>query len=123
MIVLTVTAILASVAYPSYRHQVVKGRRADGQQALWALAGKLERFRNERGSYAGAALGPGGLYPRVSAGGHYTLAIASQSEEGFTISAAPGGQQLGDACGTLVYNQFGDRSVGPDATAGAATCW
>ena len=68
MIVVAMVAILASVAYPSYLGQVAKGRRADGKQALVELAQKMERFYSERGTYVGATLGAGGLYPTLSAG-------------------------------------------------------
>ena len=124
MIALTVGAILASVAYPSYLSQVAKGRRADGKQALVELAQKLERFYTERGTYAGATLGgTGGLYPAVSPGGFYALAVSSQNADGFVIAAAPLGNQVGDACSTLGYNQLGDRSVGSGATLTMDQCW
>lgn len=122
LVVLAVAAVLAAVAYPSYQSQVAKGRRADGKQALVELAQKLERFYTERGTYAGAALGAGGLYAEVSAGGYYTLAIATQSADGFTISATPKGAQAGDACGALGYNQLGDRTRGGSGQT-LEQCW
>lgn len=123
MIVVAMVAILASVAYPSYLGQVAKGRRADGKQALVELAQKMERFYSERGTYVGATLGAGGLYPTLSAGGHYTLTIASQTLDGFAVSATPRGVQVGDVCSTLGYNQLGDRTVGAGATMSVAQCW
>ena len=123
MIVVAMVAILASVAYPSYLSQVAKGRRADGKQALMELAQKMERFYSERGTYVGAALGAGGLYPVLSMGGYYTLAIASQTMNGFTLSATPRAVQAGDVCSTLGYNQLGDRTVGAGATLSVAQCW
>ena len=123
MIVVAMVAILASVAYPSYLGQVAKGRRADGKQALLELAQKMERFYSERGTYVGATLGAGGLYPTLSAGGYYTLAIASQTLDGFAASATPRGVQVGDGCSTLGYNQLGDRTVGAGAALSVAQCW
>ena len=123
MVVLAVAAILSAVAFPSYQSQVAKGRRADAKQALLELAQKLERFNTERGTFAGASLGSGGLYPLVSSGGYYSLAITSQSADGFTLSAAPRGNQAGDACGALGYNHLGDRSVGAGATLSLDQCW
>ena len=124
MIALAVAAILASVAYPSYLSQVAKGRRADGKQSLLELAQKLERFYTERGTYAGATLGgAGGLYPAVSPGGFYALTIDSQTADGFAIAATPRGNQAGDACSALGYNQQGDRSVGAGATLTVDQCW
>ena len=123
MITLAVAAVLASIAYPSYFSQVAKGRRGDGKQALVELAQKLERFYTERGTYAGAALGNGGLYPTLSPGGYYTLSISSQTADGFVIAATPRSSQAGDACGALGYNQLGDRSVGAGATLSVVQCW
>ena len=123
MVVLAVAAILAAVAFPSYQGQVAKGRRADGKQALVELAQKLERFYTERGTFAGASLGGGGLYPAVSSGGYYSLAIISQTVDGFTLTATPRGNQAGDACAALGYNHLGDRSVGAGATLSLAQCW
>ena len=123
MVVLVVAAILSAVAFPSYQSQVAKGRRADGKQALVELAQRLERFYTERGTYAGATLGGGGLYPAVASGGYYSLAITSQSADGFTLTATPRGNQDGDACSALGYNHLGDRSVGAGATLSLDQCW
>ena len=123
MIVLAVAAILAAVAYPSYQSQVAKGRRADAKQALVDLAQRLERHYTERGTYAGATLGNGGVYPTQSSGGYYTLAITSQTAEGFTATATPRGTQTGDACGALGYNHQGERSVGAGASLPLDQCW
>jgi type IV pilus assembly protein PilE len=124
LIALAIAAILAAVAYPSYLSQVAKGRRADGKQALVELAQRLERFYTERGTYAGATLGgAGGLYPAVSPGGFYALAVSSQTADGFVIAATPRGNQVGDACSTLGYNQLGDRTVGSGATMTVDQCW
>ena len=123
MVALAVAAILAAVAFPSYQGQVAKGRRADGKQALVELAQKLERFYTERGTFAGASLGADGLYPAVSSGGYYSLAIISQTVGGFTLTATPRGNQAGDACAALGYNHLGDRSVAAGATLSLAQCW
>ncbi len=123
LIVLAVAALLAGLAVPSYQAQVAKGRRLDGQQALRALAQRLERRYTEQGSYRGATLGVGGLSPAVSGGGHYALAISDSSENAFRITATPRGVQASDVCATLVYNQLGEPSVSAAATRPAAQCW
>ena len=122
VIALAVVAILSAVAYPSYTAHIAKGRRADGKQAMLELAQRMERYYTERGTYVGATLGATGIYPNVSAGGHYSLAIASQTADGFAITATPQGRQLGDACGRYGYNQLGEQSVA-DATLASTACW
>ncbi len=123
LIVLALAALLAGLAVPSYQAQVAKGRRLDGQQALRALAQRLEQRYTALGSYRGAALGVGGLYPAVSTAGHYALAITELADHAFRITATPQGVQAADACALLVYNQLGESSVGASASSAAAQCW
>ena len=122
MVVLVVIGLLAAVAYPSYSAQIAKGRRADAKQSLIELAQKLERFYTERSTYAGATLGGAGIYPSSSVGGYYTLAIATQTAAGFTLTATPTGKQTGDACGSFGYNQAGDKVVAGGSLT-TASCW
>lgn len=121
MIVLAVGAILVAVAYPSYTAQLAKGRRADAKQGLVELAQVLERWYSERGTYAGATLGSGGIYPSSSRGGYYTLRIVSATADAYAITAAPTGVQASDGCGTFGYNQVGTASV--SGTTPLAQCW
>lgn len=123
LIVMAVAALLASLAVPSYQAQAAKGRRLDGQQALRGLAQRLERRYTESGSYRGAMLGEGGLYPAVSGAGHYTLAITDLADQSFRLAATPQGAQAGDDCATLGYNQLGEPSVSAAARRPAAQCW
>ena len=123
MIAMTVALLLSAMAYPAYQAQVAKGRRVDGQQALMAVAQRLERHYTERGSYVGATLGPGGLYPAVSGGGLYALAITELGDQRFRIAATPLGAQATDACGTLVYDQLGESSVSGGTRLAAKQCW
>lgn len=122
MIVVVVLAILVSVALPAYTSQLRKSRRADAKQAMVELAQRLERFYTERSTYAGAALGAGGIFGSTSAGGYYSLEISSQTATAFTIKATPIGAQAGDACGSYGYDQAGNRSVS-GGSLGANVCW
>ena len=123
MIALAVVGLLSAIAYPSYQQQVAKGRRTDAKQGLLELAQKMERFYTERGTYAGATLGPTGLYPDVSSGGYYSLTIVAQTADGFSVRATPRGTQVGDACASFLYNQLGEQSVSGDASITAVKCW
>lgn len=123
-ITLAVVALLAAVAYPSYNSHMTRARRADAKQALLDVAQRLERYYTERGTYAGATLGgTTGIYPDTSPNGYYTLAIGTQTADGFTISATPQGVQTGDACAAFGYNQLGEQSVSAAATLSAGKCW
>lgn len=123
MIAVVVVTLLASVAYPSYLGQMARSRRADAKQSLVELAQRMERYYTERGTYAGAALGSNGIFPSASRAGHYSLAIASQDADGFSITATPAGVQTGDACATFSYNHLGEQGVAGGATLSATKCW
>jgi type IV pilus assembly protein PilE len=51
MIVVAVVAILASIAYPSYRDSVLKGKRASARAALAELLQQQERYMTQRNTY------------------------------------------------------------------------
>ena len=51
MIVVAIVAILASVAYPSYRDSVLKGRRGEARAALAELMQQQERYMTQNNTY------------------------------------------------------------------------
>lgn len=51
MITVAIVAILAAVAYPSYRDSVLKGKRAEARTALTELIQQQERYITQRNSY------------------------------------------------------------------------
>ena len=101
---------------------LAKGRRADGRAALVELAQRMERYYTERSTYATATLGNSGIYPSTSPQGFYTLSITAKSATAFSIQATPTGSQLHDACGSLGYNQSGDKSSS-GGTLPTSACW
>jgi type IV pilus assembly protein PilE len=122
IIAVAVVGILAAAAMPSYQQHVASSRRTDAKSALLGAAQALERFYTERGTYVGATLGSTGIYPSASPQGYYTLSIASQDANGFSLSATRAGVQVGDLCGNYTYDQAGTKGVA-SATYTAAKCW
>jgi type IV pilus assembly protein PilE len=122
MIAVAVVGILAGAAVPSYREHVAASRRTDAKAALLAIAQLMERSYTERGTYAGVALGTTGIYPSTSPQGYYTLSIASQDADGFSLLATRASTQTGDKCGNYTYNQAGAKGVA-SATYTATQCW
>ena len=51
MIVVAVVGILASIAYPSYKDSVLKGRRAEARTALAELLQQQERYMTQANTY------------------------------------------------------------------------
>ena len=129
MCTVAVAGILSSIAYPSYQSVVHKTRRADALVALLQLQMAQERYRAEHPSYGsltdlhGAASSPQR---------HYTLAVVSNSADGFELRASAQGAQAADTnCRHLSFSVAGHnvtRASGPDtqfANAAAANrqCW
>ena len=122
IIACAVVGILSAIAYPSYMNSVQKSRRAESKSALLGAAGQMERYFTERGTYATATLGSGGVYPNHSENSYYTLSLANLAPTTYTLRATPAGQQVGDPCGTMTYTDAGVKGV----TGGSwtvAQCW
>ena len=51
MIVVAIVGILATIAYPSYKDSILKGRRAEARTALLELMQQQERYMTQRGVY------------------------------------------------------------------------
>lgn len=100
VVTVAVVGILAAIAYPAYRDQMMRTRRADGKAALVNAAAILERCYTRFGVYNNAAcedpLGP-------SPDGHYVIsAVGGLQAQSYTLAATPQGSQAGDAtCGVL----------------------
>lgn len=140
MIVMAVVAILASIALPSYRESVAKGRRAEVRTVVMEASQWMERHYSENFRYdtntAGTAVAdlfPDGLRrsPRDT-GGAYTLAVSAVTARSYTITATPvaGGPMANDRCGSFQITNTGVRSNPgfstssfSSAEAAAIACW
>lgn len=129
LVVVSIASVLSSVAYPSFRDQVDKARRADAIGALTQAQMAQERWRANQPVYG--SLGDVGVPTRSSAG-HYTLQVTSASARGYEILATARGTQDRDAdCRNLRLGVDGANFVytsGPDASAGNPAalnrrCW
>ena len=68
MIVVAIVAILASVAYPSYRDSVLKGRRGEARAALAELMQEQERYMTQHNKYLTFSAGATGTPFKTTAG-------------------------------------------------------
>lgn len=123
MIVVAIVAILATIAYPSYREQVMKSRRAEAKVTLYNWAQALERCYTQYGAYDNAncgAIDAGDFTARDSENNLYEI-TGEVDVSTFTLTATPSGPQLGDTkCATLTLNQTGMK--GATGTA-PVECW
>ncbi|HEY1436882.1 MAG TPA: type IV pilin protein [Casimicrobiaceae bacterium] len=122
VIACAIVAILAAIAYPSYMNSIQKSRRSEATAALLGVAAQMERYSTEKGTYATATLGTGGVFANHTENSYYALSLANLTATTYTVRAAPAGVQVGDPCGTLTYNEQGFK----DVTGGSwtkAQCW
>jgi type IV pilus assembly protein PilE len=124
MIACAIVAILAAIAYPSYKTSIQKSRRADATTALLGVASQMERYSTEKGTYATATLGTGAgaVFANHTENSYYNLSLANLTATTYTVRAAPTGAQADDPCGTLTYPEQGVK----DVTGGSwtkARCW
>jgi type IV pilus assembly protein PilE len=128
MVVMAIIGILAAIAYPSYKEQVARGRRADAKAALMERAQWLERLYSVSGKYNKLADGTTtvtadalpALETRTSDFYTLTLPTANLSASGFTLQLVPksGSAMANDRCGTFGITNTGSRTpTTPD------DCW
>ena len=117
MIVVVVIAILASIAYPSYRRQAMRTYRAEAKTVVTQRVQQLERCYTRNRTYVGCV-----VFPELTPGGQYRLTFGAgmPTATQYSIVATPQGAQAADACGTLTITDTNLRT----ATGGTeATCW
>ena len=133
MVVVTIVAILAAIAYPSYQEQIRSSRRAECSGALVNFGSAMERFYTVNGSYLGAAAGGAntgvpavfpGTCPVDGGDATYNLTIQAATAATFSLQAIPVGPQAGDKCGTFTLTNTGLKAI-TGASAGITweDCW
>jgi type IV pilus assembly protein PilE len=113
LVVVAVVAILAAVAYPTYREQVASARRADMKAELMRLAQYMERVYTETGCYNPDADNKctGSGKPDIgTTSDYYDVAFSvGPTANTFTLEATPktGTPQAGD--GKMGIDHLGQR--------------
>lgn len=115
MIVVAIVSILAAIAYPSYRQQVLRTHRAEAKAALVEAQQRLEKCYTRMSTYTGCEA------DFTSASGRYFIDVSSLDQT-FTVTAEPRGSQVADvACGTLSIDQRGRQGKSGSGT--VEMCW
>lgn len=117
LIVMSIIAILAAIALPSYNSYLLTSRRSDAKEALASLQLAQEKWRGNHDTYA-TTLSDLGI-SSSSGAGYYTIQLTpgrstGTSYEG-TATAVATGPQGSDACGIL--------TITPNGFSGDAKCW
>ncbi len=122
MIVVLIVGMLAAIAYPAYKQQVMGSKRADATGALVGLAGGMERFFTENGTYAGATAA--GVYSDqspIDGDAAYNLSVTAADATSYTLQATGVGDQVDDKCGSLTLTNAGVKGI--TGSVSISECW
>ena len=125
MIAVAITGILASIAYPSYKEQIARGRRSQAESILLTAQLWMERFYTENYSYsdnsAGTAVTDSTQFPSRfttspppgEGSPVYDITVTAPTAASFTITAARkvGTVMADDKCGNLTIDHLGRKSI------------
>lgn len=138
MVVVAVIAVLAGVAYPSYRNQIMKSNRVEARNALLQVQVAQEKFFLQFGRYAGDSGGsttelvnapthattPGLGIPASTASGYYTISLVRPTTTTYTATAtATGGQANDNDCRTLSITETGNKTSTKAGGGASSSCW
>ena len=137
MVVVVITAILASIAVPAYNSSVRKSRRTEAKTALMDLAAREERYFATQNVYSSSpsalAYGSGAL--PISVGTYYSITNIAVNSAPATATTPPtfqvqiqpsaGSPQLQDtSCQTFQVDQTGKQSsLDNTSSDSSTTCW
>ena len=133
MIVVAIIAIIASIALPSYRESVARGRRADARSVLLENVQWMERNFTLTNKYdkdgAGTTIASptvaaplSGSSPKEGTDKYYTITLSTLTAATFTFTATPINGMSGDKCGNLTITHTGAKGQsGTGAT--IDQCW
>lgn len=120
LITLTIIAILAAIAYPSYQTYLLHARRSDAYAGLAQAQAIMERCYAQSFTYNNCPASPFTVSPQA----YYALSIASQTATTYTLTATAQGPQLADtACPSLGVDQANQKYVNGSVIVPPSACW
>jgi type IV pilus assembly protein PilE len=121
MIAVVIIAILAAVAYPSYRDYIIRANRSTAQQLMMYIASKQEQYMLDQRAYTATLGGTAAGSLRISENGwdcatdtskcttsryEITVTVAAGPPPTYTIIATPIGDQTRD-----MYEPIGSTTL------------
>jgi type IV pilus assembly protein PilE len=116
LITVTLIAILAAIAFPSYQQHVRKSRRAEAQAFMMAFAARQQQFIVDTRAFA-ATIADVGVAVPANVALAYTPNMPAPTPASFTLTLVPKSDQSNEPCGTLSIDQNGAK------TAATSGCW
>lgn len=129
MVVISILALLAGIALPTYRQYVIRANRGEAQALLHEAAAQQERYLAQYSKYTDAPAKLGFSYPLDADGKRYSphklyeleIEYIDDNARSYRMTAKRQGSQAQDkACGDYTLDHEGSRGN----TAGTpADCW
>ncbi|HJF26742.1 MAG TPA: prepilin-type N-terminal cleavage/methylation domain-containing protein [Acinetobacter lwoffii] len=123
MIVVAIIGILAAIAYPSYQHYMIRGKRLDAQSEMLQISQNMASRKLRYGSYSGATVNDTNVYgasqtPRQGTA-LYSLAFdpSPTPANGWTLVATPIANTSQAVNGVICLNDLGQKFWTKGATA------
>lgn len=111
MVAVVIVAILAAIAYPSYKNYRIKTNRADVQTELMRIASELQKIRVVTHSYKNATLAQAkasAIYPQHAAA--YSIRLRVDANHlGYVLDATPVAGSLQQGDGIVCLNHEGQK--------------
>lgn len=128
LVVLVLVGIVAALALPAYRQQMIRVHRTEAMIALLQMQSAQEKFYLRHNRYTGdiTVAPPAGLgLSTASSSNQYVLSVAVASDgQSFIATATPtpdGGQRADHECLAFSIDARGRRAVG--GSRDARYCW
>ena len=119
LIALTIVALLAGIAYPSYRDYAARAKRSEAIAKLLEIAANQERFYLNQNRY-GTLAELGYPVPLNTATDTYTIRIVDNDAEGFTATATYNGTGAeSERCSSFTVDERRNKT----STGTLANCW
>jgi type IV pilus assembly protein PilE len=120
MVTVAIVGILAAIAYPSYRQQVIRSNRTEAKVELNNRSQALEKCFTRYSAYNHAKCAAL-LSARNTPDGHYSV-NGNATSSGFMLTATPLGSQANDAsCGNFGLDEAGTKTV--SGSGAVEQCW
>jgi type IV pilus assembly protein PilE len=111
IVVVAIIGILAAIAFPSYRKQIIKSNRAAAQAYILDLANKEQLYLQTArgyGSLTDLGITSGSIPSEVARSYDITIATQNGPPPSFTVTATPKGSQASD--GSITIDSSGTKS-------------
>lgn len=125
MIVVSIIALLAGLALPSYMDYMRKSRRSDARSLLMQIVSKEEQYFMDNRTYTNdfQKLGYPNTASVTSDNNYYTVTFSSFGSYAYTLKATPINQQRSDTCATLTIDNDGTKGFTSSTATPATGCW